>query len=31
VKNRLIGYIDDFYDLIDDPRDVERRMIKRCI
>jgi hypothetical protein len=31
VRDRLIGYIDDFYELINDPKDVERRMIKRCI
>jgi hypothetical protein len=31
VRDRLIGYIDDFYDLIDDPKEVERRIIRRCI
>jgi hypothetical protein len=31
VRDRLIGYIDDFYELINDPKDVEQRMIKRCI
>ena len=31
VRKNLVRYIDDFYDLIDDPKDVERRIIKRCI
>jgi len=31
VRKNLIRYIDEFYDLIDDPKDVERRIIKRCI
>ena len=30
VREKLIRYIDDFYELIDDPRDVERKIIKRC-
>ena len=31
VREDLVRYIDDFYDLIDDPKEVERRIIKRCI
>jgi hypothetical protein len=31
VRENLVRYIDDFYALINDPKDVERRMIKRCI
>jgi len=31
VRDRIVRYIDDFYELIDDPRDVERKLIKRCI
>jgi len=31
VRENLVRYIDEFYDLIDDPKDVERRIIKRCI
>jgi len=31
VRKRLIRYIDDFYELINDPRDVERKIIKKCI
>ena len=31
VRDRIVRYVDDFYELIDDPRDVERKLIKRCI
>ena len=31
ARKRMIRYINDFYELIDDPRDVERRIIKKCI
>ena len=31
VREDLVRYIDDFYELIDDPEDVERRIIKKCI
>jgi len=31
VRKRMIRYIDDFYELIDDPRAVERKIIKDCI
>ena len=31
VRKRLIRYIDEFYDLIGDPRDVERKIIGKCI
>ena len=31
VRKNLIRYIDGFYNLIDDPKDVERQIIKRCI
>lgn len=31
VRKRLIRYVDEFYELIRDPRDVERRMIEKCI
>ena len=31
ARKKMIRYIDDFYELIDDPRDVERRIIKKCI
>ena len=31
VRESLIRYIDDFYQLSDDPRDVERKIINRCI
>jgi len=31
VRKSLIRYIGDFYDLINDPRDVERKIIDRCI
>ena len=31
VRKQIIRYIDDFYELIDDPRDVERKIINKCI
>jgi hypothetical protein len=31
VRKRLIRYIDDFYELINDPGDVERKIVKQCI
>jgi len=31
VRDRIVRYIDRFYDLIDEPRDVEREIMKRCI
>ena len=31
VRDRLIDYTDDFYDLIDDPKQVAQRIIKKCI
>jgi len=31
TRNRLVDYIDDFYDLIDDPKAVEKKIIGSCI
>lgn len=31
TRKIVTEYIDDFYELINDPRDVERRIIKNCI
>jgi len=31
VRENLVRYIDDFYELINDPKDVERRILKKCI
>jgi hypothetical protein len=31
VRKALVRYVDDFYDIIDDPREVERRLIDKCI
>jgi hypothetical protein len=31
VRKSLIRYIDAFYELIRDPRDVERKIIDKCI
>ena len=31
VRENLVRYIDDFYELINNPKDVERRIVKRCI
>jgi len=31
TRNRLVDYIDDFYDLIDDPKAVEKKIISSCI
>lgn len=30
-RRAMINYIDEFYDLINDPRHVERKMISRCV
>ncbi|MDH3614077.1 MAG: hypothetical protein OEU90_16050 [Gammaproteobacteria bacterium] len=31
VRENLVRYIDKFYDLIDDPKKVERKIIKKCV
>lgn len=31
TRNRLVDYIDDFYELIDDPDAVEKKIINRCV
>jgi len=31
VRKQLVRYIDGFYELIADPRDVERRIINKCV
>ena len=31
VRETLVHYIDDFYELIIDPEDVEKRIIKKCV
>ena len=31
VRKQLIRYVDDFYKVIDDPRDVQRRIVKKCV
>jgi len=31
VRAKLIRYIDDFYKLISNPKDVERKMTKKCV
>jgi len=31
VRDSIVRYIDDFYELINDPRDVERQLINSCI
>lgn len=31
VREKLVRYIDDFYELIDDPKEVERKIIKKCV
>jgi len=31
VRKKIIRYVDDFYELIDDPRDIERKIIKKCV
>jgi hypothetical protein len=31
ARKQLLSYIDDFYKLINDPRNLERRVIKRCV
>ena len=31
VRKTITRYVDDFYELINNPRDVERKIIKKCI
>jgi hypothetical protein len=31
VRKQLVRYINDFYKVIDDPRDVKRRIINKCV
>ena len=31
VRKQLIRYVDGFYKLIDNPRDVQRRIVQRCV
>ncbi len=31
VRETLVRYIDEFYELIIDPKDVEKRIIKKCV
>ncbi len=31
VRKSIVRYIDDFYEIIDDPQEVERKIIDRCI
>ena len=31
VRKKLVRYIDAFYELIDDPKDVEQKIIKKCV
>ncbi len=31
VRKKIVRYIDDFYEIINEPRDVERLIIDRCI
>jgi len=31
VRKKLSAYIEDFYELIDDPKDVERKIIEECV
>lgn len=31
VRKQLIRYVDDFYKLIDDPRDVQRKLLNKCV
>ena len=31
VRRRIARYVDDFYDLIDDPRAVEKKIIDKCL
>ena len=31
VRKQLVRYIEDFYKLIDDPRDVKRKIINKCV
>ena len=31
VRKKIVRYMDDFYEIIDEPRNVERRMIDKCL
>ena len=31
VRKEVTGYIDDFYELINDPRDVEKKIVDECL
>ncbi len=31
TRKSIVGYVDKFYKLIDDPRDVEKHIIDKCI
>jgi hypothetical protein len=31
VRKSIVRYMDDFYEIIDKPRNVERKMIDRCV
>jgi len=31
TRKIIVSYIDDFYELIEDPRDVERKILKKCL
>jgi hypothetical protein len=31
VRKSIARYIDDFYEIIDDPQEVERKIIDRCL
>ncbi len=31
VRKSIVRYLDDFYEIIDDPQDVERKIIDRCL
>jgi len=31
TRKQMLGYVDSFYELIDDPKDVARRIIERCV
>jgi len=31
VRKQLINYVDSFYELINNPRDVQRKMINKCV
>jgi hypothetical protein len=31
VHKQIVDYIDDFYEIIEDPDDVQKMMLDRCI